>query len=453
MFNLVRPPNPGHQPGGGSGDNGRVDDFPTYLSGLRLHDRRVVVVGGGHVAQRRIPLLIAVGARVVVVSPHVTPAIEGLVGGGEVTWHARGFDDADLDDTWYAVAATDDQAVNERVSAAAEARRVFCVRADDAMRATAWTPAVGRHDGVTVAVLGQRQPRRSALVRDEIVEALQAGTLGAVHERGERTPGVVLVGGGPGDPDLVSVAGRKALMEADVVVADRLAPRELLGDLPPDVELIDVTKLPRGRAAAQEEINRVIVERALAGQRVARFKGGDNFVFGRGYEEVIACREAGVPVRVIPGLSSSIAVPAVAGIPVTHRGVAHEFTVVSGHLPPGHPESLTDWKALARLHGTVVALMAVQNAGAIAAAMVDGGRDPRTPVAVVCDGTMPGERTVLSRLETLAADLAADAVKPPAIIVIGPVVAVAHPEAYPDVPLVLDRPDAHTVPPRGDGLV
>ncbi|MEQ4500807.1 precorrin-2 dehydrogenase/sirohydrochlorin ferrochelatase family protein, partial [Nocardioides kribbensis] len=112
-----------------------MDDFPTYLSGLRLHDRRVVVVGGGHVAQRRIPLLIAVGARVVVVSPDVTPAIEGLVGGGEVTWHARGFDDADLDDAWYAVAAIYDQAVNERVSAAAEARRVFCVRADDAMQA------------------------------------------------------------------------------------------------------------------------------------------------------------------------------------------------------------------------------------------------------------------------------------------------------------------------------
>ncbi len=156
---------------------------------------------------------------------------------------------------------------------------------------------------------------------------------------------MVLVGGGPGDPELMSVAGRKALMEADVVVADRLAPRELLGELPADVELIDVAKLPRGRSAQQEEINRVIVERALAGQRVVRFKGGDNFVFGRGYEEVLACREAGVPVTVIPGLTSPIAVPAVAGIPVTHRGVAHDFTVVSGHLPPGDPESLVNWKA------------------------------------------------------------------------------------------------------------
>ena len=179
---------------------------------------------------------------------------------------------------------------------------------------------------MTVAVLGNRDPRRSASVRDEILEGLREGTIAARHHR-DRTPGVVLVGGGPGDPELISVAGRKALMEADVVVADRLAPRELLGELPADVELIDVAKLPRGRSAQQEEINRVIVERALAGKRVVRFKGGDNFVFGRGYEEVLACREAGVPVTVIPGLTSPIAVPAVAGIPVTHRGVAHEFTV------------------------------------------------------------------------------------------------------------------------------
>ncbi len=139
------------------------------------------------------------------------------------------------------------------------------------------------------------------------------------------------------------MAARRALSEADVVVADRLAPRALLDELSPDVELVDVAKLPRGRSAAQEEINRVIVERARAGKRVVRFKGGDSFVFGRGYEEAIACAEAGVPCRVVPGLTSAISVPAVAGIPVTHRGVAHEFTVISGHLPPGHPESLVEW--------------------------------------------------------------------------------------------------------------
>jgi uroporphyrin-III C-methyltransferase / precorrin-2 dehydrogenase / sirohydrochlorin ferrochelatase len=406
-----------------------VPDHPPYPSGLRLAGRRVVVVGGGHVAQRRVPQLIAAGADVVVVSPAVTPAIEGLARAGEITWHERGFAEEDLDETWYVVATTNDRDVNEQVTAGAERRRIFCVRADDATRATAWTPAVGRHAGVTVAVLGNREPRRSAAVRDEILEGLREGTIVARHQR-DRTPGVVLVGGGPGDPELISVAGRKALMEADVVVADRLAPRELLGELPADVELIDVAKLPRGRSAPQEEINRLIVERALAGKLVVRFKGGDNFVFGRGFEEVEACRAAGVPVTVVPGLTSPVAVPALAGIPVTHRGVAHEFTVVSGHLPPGHPDSLTDWDAVAALSGTLVLMMAVENAPAIAETLLAGGRKPDLPVAVICDGSMPGERTVLTTLSALGADLTASNVSPPAIIVVGPVVAVAHPERY-----------------------
>jgi len=370
-----------------------------------------------------------------VVSPEVTPAIEGLVGSGEVQWAARGFADSDLDGAWYVVAATDDPAVNAAVSAAAEARHTFCVRSDDAAEATAWTPAVGRHGEVTVAVLGDqrttRDPRRTAAVRDRLVATLEDEDApervdGGADGRGE----VVLVGGGPGDPGLISVAGRRELRRADVVVADRLAPRELLGDLPSDVELVDVAKLPRGRSAQQAEINRVIVEHARAGRRVVRFKGGDSFVFGRGYEEVQACRDAGEPVRVVPGISSPLAVPALAGIPVTHRGVTHEFTVVSGHLPPDHPESLVDWGALARARGTLLLMMAVQNAAAIAAVLVDGGRSADTPVAVVCDGSMPTERTVLGTLGSLAADLAEHDVRPPAIIVVGAVVAVAHPERY-----------------------
>lgn len=409
---------------------GGVSDFPPYPSGLRLEGRRVLVVGGGHVAQRRVPQLIAVGADVHVVSPLVTPAIEGLVGSGEIAWHERGFADSDLDEAWYVIAVTDDRAVNDRISALCEERRIFCVRSDDATLGTAWTPAIGREAGITVAVVGNRDPRRSAAVRDEIVAGLRDGTIAAPHHR-DRTPGVTLVGGGPGDPELISIAGRKALMEADVVVADRLAPRELLGDLPADVELVDVAKLPRGRSAMQEEINRVIVDRALAGKRVVRFKGGDNFVFGRGYEEIIACREAGVPVTVIPGITSPVAVPAIAGIPVTHRGVTHEFTVVSGHLPPGHPEALVNYEALARMQGTVVVMMGVENAPRIAEALVTGGRSAETPVAVVCDGSMPTQRTVLATLGTLADRLVEEAVKPPAIIVIGAVVAVAHPDDFP----------------------
>lgn len=400
---------------------------PPYPSGLRLAGRRVVVVGGGQVAQRRVPALIACGADVVVVSPSLTPALEGML--SELTWVSRKFEPVDLDDTWYAIAATNNAETNAAVATAAEERRVFCVRSDDARDATAWTPAVGRHGGVTVAVLGNREPRKSAAVRDEIMTALRDGSITA-RDAQDRSPGVVLVGGGPGDPELVTIAARHALASADVVVADRLAPRELLAELSPDVELIDVAKLPRGRSAAQEFINKVIVEKALAGKRVVRFKGGDNFVFGRGYEEVLACAEAGVAVTVVPGLSSAISVPARAGIPVTHRGVAHEFTVISGHLPPGHAESLVDWPAVGRLRGTVVLLMAVENAPSIAEALIDGGRAADTPVAVVVEGTMPEERTVLTTLDRLGSAIEAEGVRPPAIIVVGEVVAVARPEHY-----------------------
>lgn len=411
----------------GARENGEMSDPTPYLSGLILRDRRVVVVGGGHVAQRRVPMLIAAGARVTVVSPVVTPALEGM--GGEITLELRRFEPTDLDGAWYVIAATDDHAANTLVSEAAEERRIFCVRSDDATEATAWTPAVGRHGTATVGVLGNREPRQSATLRDDIITALRDGHLTASGAL-DRSPGVVLVGGGPGDPELVTVAARHALASADVVVADRLAPRELLDELDPGVELIDVAKLPRGRSALQEHINEIIVDRARAGKRVVRFKGGDNFVFGRGYEEVLACEAAGVPVTVIPGLSSSVAVPGVAQIPVTHRGITHEFTVVSGHLPPGHPESLVVWPALAQLRGTLVLMMAVENAPHIAAALVEGGRPAETPVAVVVEGTMPEERTVLATLGTLADELAAHEVRPPAIIVVGEVVAVAHPVHY-----------------------
>ncbi|HXH78644.1 uroporphyrinogen-III C-methyltransferase [Nocardioides sp.] len=404
-----------------------MSDAAPYLSGLILTDRKVVVVGGGHVAQRRVPLLIAAGAAVTVVSPEVTPALEGMA--AEITLVLREFVDTDLDGAWYAVAATDDRVANEQISAAAEARRIFCVRSDDGTRGTAWTPATGKHGSVTVGVLGNREPMKSAALRDDIVTALREGLLTAADAH-DRSPGVVLVGGGPGDPELVTVAARHALATADVVVADRLAPRELLDALPSTVELIDVTKLPRGRYASQDFINDVIVARAKEGKRVVRFKGGDNFVFGRGFEEILACRAAGVPVTVVPGLSSAISVPARAGIPVTHRGVAHEFTVVSGHLPPGHPDSLVEWAALARLRGTLVMLMAVENAPEIAATLVADGRDVDTPVAVIVEGTMPEERLVLATLGTLAGEIVSQQVRAPAIIVVGEVVAVAHPEHF-----------------------
>ena len=395
-----------------------------YPLGLRLSGRRVVVVGGGRVAARRVAGLLHAGARVRLVAPEVTAAIEGYVTAGLIDWAERGYRPGDLAEAeaWYAVAATDDPAVNAAVAEEAERARVFCSRADDAGASTAWTPAVGTHAGVTVSVLGAESadPRRSAAVRDAVVEGLREGTLAAPRFRG-RAPGVALVGGGPGDPDLITVRGRRLLAEADVVVADRLAPLGLLDELPADVEIVDASKIPYGRSMPQEEINRVLVERAKAGKFVVRLKGGDPFVFGRGHEEIVACAAAGVPVTVVPGLTSAVSVPGLAGVPVTHRGVAHEFTVVSGHVAPDHPKSLVDWAALARLRGTLVLLMAVERLDPIGAALLAGGKDPQTPVVVVQDGSRPGERVLRTRLASMAADVAGAAIAPPAIVVIGPV--------------------------------
>lgn len=384
-----------------------------------------MIVGGGRVAQRRIPFLLATGARLEVISPASTPAVEGHARAGDLLWHERAYLHGDLDGAWYVVVATDQRDVNELVSAEAESRRIFCVRSDDAEAATAWTPATGRHGPLTVAVLGNRDPKRSAAVRDEILSRLRSGEIAAPKDR-VKTPGVVLVGGGPGDPDLITVAGRHALQEADVVVADRLAPQELLAELSPDVELVDAAKLPRGRSAPQSTINALLVERARAGKRVVRLKGGDPFVFGRGYEEAIACTEAGVSCRIVPGITSAISVPGLAGFPVTHRGVAHEFTVVSGHLPPGHPESLVNWASLAQLRGTLVLLMAVENIGAIAEVLVANGKPASTAAAAVQDGSLSTQRSIVTTLDGLAGEIVDQGLRPPATIVIGDVVAVAQ---------------------------
>lgn len=240
----------------------------------------------------------------------------------------------------------------------------------------------------------------------------------------ELTPGtVVLVGGGPGDPDLLTVAGLRAIRHADVILYDHLAPNDALADARPDAELIPVGKWPRGKYTPQEEINRLLVEHARAGRRVVRLKGGDNFVFGRGGEEWQACAAAGVPVEVIPGVSSAVAAPGLAGIPVTHRTVSQGFTVVSGHVPPGDPRSTIDWAALAGAHTTIVILMGVKYLPQISATLTDAGLDPATPAAVVMAACMPGSRTLRGTVADIADLAAAEGVTPPAITVIGGVAA------------------------------
>lgn len=403
---------------------GQGSAAPAYLAGLHLAGRRVVVLGGGGVAQRRVAGLLAARADVLVIAPTITIALQGLVESGQLGWEQRPYRAGDLADCWYAEVATDDPQVNAVAVAEAEAERVFAVRADHAASGTASTPATGRHGDLQVGVLGGGDPRRAAGLRDSVLDRLHEGSLVARRTR-EHPPQVTLVGGGPGDPDLITVRGRRALAEADVVVVDRLAPRELLDELPPDVEVVDAAKIPYGRYMAQDAINQVLVDRVRAGKNVARLKGGDLYVFGRGMEEVLYCAEAGIAVEVVPGLTSAIAVPALAGIPVTHRGVAHEFTVLSGHVAPDDPASLVDWSALGRQRGTLVLMMAVDRLGPIAAALISHGRPEETPVAVVADGSMPTERRLFATLATVADRVVAEGVRPPAIVVVGDVVDVA----------------------------
>lgn len=391
-----------------------------YPVGLDLEGRRVVVIGGGSVAQRRIPVLLDSGAVIHLISPGITPMLQGLVDAGRIRWDAREYRTGDLEGAWYVVAATKDSLVNARVAAEAEQNRTFCVRADAVTSGSAVTPAVVRRDEMLVAVLtGDRA--RTAEARDVVARALA--------DAGAEVPGydetlkgsVALVGGGPGADDLLTIRGRRLLSKADVVVADRLAPQRPLSELRPDVEIVDAAKIPYGRAMAQEAINEVLVDRARQGKFVVRLKGGDSFLYGRGYEEALACAEAGVPCTVVPGVTSALSVPALAGIPVTHRGMNHEVTIVSGHVPPGHLDSLVDWEALARLRGTIVVLMGVKNSPAIAEALVAGGRSGSTPAAVIVDGSLDGQATHRCTLATLAETLTSKDVRPPAIVVIGEV--------------------------------
>ena len=388
---------------------------PTYPLTLDLAGRRVVVVGGGPVAARRTTGAVTARADVLVVAPFVCEDLRDLVDAGAVTWLDRDYSPGDLVGAWLVHTATGDRATDDRVAADATDQRTWCVRADDATRSAAWVPAVARSGSVTVAVTAGGDPRRATTLRDAVALALDSGDLPLRHQRRVATGHVALVGGGPGDPGLISVRGRRLLAEADVVLVDRLAPRSLVEDLDPEVLVVDVGKTAGHHPLPQEEINRLLVEHARAGRRVVRLKGGDPFVLGRGGEEALACLAAGVAVEVVPGVTSAIAVPAAAGIPVTHRGRSRQVTIASGH------EGL-DWPSLARLEGTLVLLMGVAGLEVAPAELVAHGKAPSTPVAVVESGCTPQQRTTVGTLSTIAERARRVGVAPPAVVVVGSVV-------------------------------
>jgi uroporphyrin-III C-methyltransferase/precorrin-2 dehydrogenase/sirohydrochlorin ferrochelatase len=390
---------------------------------VELTGRLAVVVGGGRVGLRRSRTLLAAGARVRVIAPSLLAEFGEL----PLEVERRRYLAGDLARAWLAIAATDDPAVNAAVAAEAEARRIFCVRADRAAGGSARLPAVLRRGSLTVSVNAGDDPARAAEVRDLLGYLIDTQSL--VGRPARTGPGsVALVGGGPGDPELITVRGRRLLFEADVVVTDRLAPRSLLAELPAEVEIIDCGKSAHRHNLTQDEINTLVVARARQGKRVVRLKGGDPFVFGRGGEELAACLAAGVDVQVVPGITSAIAAPAAAGIPVTHRGISADFAVVSGHRDPGEPgrdqpESGWSWPELAVGPATLILLMAMGRLAEIAAELIKHGRPADSPSAVIQNGTLPDQRVLRAPLAELADRAAAEGFGAPAVVVIGEVAA------------------------------
>ena len=233
---------------------------------------------------------------------------------------------------------------------------------------------------------------------------------------------VYLVGAGPGDPDLITRKGLRLLQRADVVIYDRLIPPSLLEETRPDAELIYAGKQPTRHRLSQERINRLLVDRALRGNEVVRLKGGDPLVFGRGGEEALACRDYGISFEIVPGVSSSYAVPAYAGIPLTHRHISSAFTVITGHESPDKTESDINYRALAQLGGTIVILMGVSQLPAITQQLLENGLESDTPAALIEWGATPHQRTFVGVAANIAEIAEEQLIRPPAITVIGKVV-------------------------------
>lgn len=236
---------------------------------------------------------------------------------------------------------------------------------------------------------------------------------------------VSLVGAGPGDPELLTLRGLRRLQEADDVVHDRLIPSALLDFCKPDVHLYDVGKLPGNPCSAtQDEINQLLVDLGQLGRRVVRLKGGDPFVFGRGGEEALSLVAAGVPFEIVPGVSSALAAPAAAGIPVTHRGLAGSVTIATGHGASGKSDGGHDWDALARIRGTLVFLMAVGSLEQIVGSLIAHGRTPDEPAAIVRCGTLPDQQTLRAPLKSIAQSAKKAGITAPAVLVVGETVRV-----------------------------
>jgi uroporphyrin-III C-methyltransferase/precorrin-2 dehydrogenase/sirohydrochlorin ferrochelatase len=450
--------------------------YPVFL---QLRGRHCVVVGGGAVAEQKVVGLLDAGARVTTVSPVLTWKLEDLASTGAIEVRRRPYQRGDLEGAFLAIAATDDRGANAAVWDEAEERGILLNAVDDLPHCSFIAPAVHREGDIAIAIstggkspalavrlreriskligrgeaeflnlLGELRPHVAARVPDfkvrtrlwyqivdsDAVEYVRRGDVAGARRRidemveqatspsTEVRPGMVyLVGAGPGDPGLVTVKGLEALRRADVLVYDRLVHPDLVDRAAPWAERIFVGKRAEGRSIEQDKTNDLLVALARGGQVVVRLKGGDPFVFGRGAEECEALRNAGIAFEVIPGVSSALAAPAAAGIPVTHRRYASAFAVAAGHECEG--ESDLDWDALARIP-TLVFLMGLRGLTNITSRLLAHGAAPDTPAAVIASATLPEERTVVGTLTTIAELTRVAGIVAPATLVVGEVVRV-----------------------------
>jgi uroporphyrin-III C-methyltransferase/precorrin-2 dehydrogenase/sirohydrochlorin ferrochelatase len=467
--------------------------FPLFAD---LRGRHVLVVGGGEVAERKVRLLVEAGAAVRVVAPHLNewlasqtltstpgrhvepPGEAGRrAGDGTVSWIAPRFDASQLADVALAVAATDDNVVNARVSEAARAANVFANVVDDAEHSSVIVPAIVDRSPLVIAIsTGGAAPVLARLVRERIEVLIDGsfGALAALLERwrsriklawpdvarrrriyeslvrgdvarsvrngreadAEQSLGrlladrddpckgsVCLVGAGPGDPGLLTLNALRALQEADVILHDRLVSAEVLALARRDATRIPVGKEAGGHSVAQQRIHEIMLEHARLGRRVVRLKGGDPFVFGRGGEELEFLAAHGIAFDVVPGITAAVACGAYAGVPLTHRDHAQSVRFVTAHC--GDSLDALDWAALARERQTLALYMGVAAMRRVGDELTAHGRGSSTPVAVVENGSRPDQRVTLARLDELG-DLAARGdVRSPALLIVGEVAALA----------------------------
>jgi len=478
-------PTPQSSPGGGPGLStaaSGLDHLPIFL---QLRAIPVAVVGGGHVAERKIELLLRVGADVTVIAPRLCKTLAARAATGAIKYRAEPFAPPHLDGMRLVIAATDRTEVNAAVSAAAAARALPVNVVDDAELSSFYFPAIVDRAPLIVAVgSGGQAPVLARWVREQI-EALLPGRLGSLahfigerrkrvqrtlaagaraifwerivrgtvgtrilrgdahgasgdferelhaarltasHLTGARSLGeVYLIGAGPGDPDLLTLRALQLLQQADVILYDRLVPEAVLERARRDARRVFVGKGSNSGTCEphtdQARIEELMVILASCGQRVARLKGGDPFVFGRGGEEVQALARHGIPYTIVPGITAALAAAAAGAIPLTHRALAQSLTFVTGHALD---EDTLDWTALARPHQTVVFYMGVAHLEGICARLEAAGAPPALPAALVERASLPGQRVVRGTLASIAALGREACVAPPALLVVGEVAA------------------------------